>query len=102
MNHPDASPSPLRQAGRTLVREVMCPDPYAMSHLVLAMREAGEVATSGEAKNITKYAELARTHHVTPLAIETSRVFGEGLMSFPLSWRDGRFRSQEIRSPDVT
>ena len=53
------------------------------------MKEAGEVATSGEAKNITKYAELARTHHVTPLAIETSVVFGEGLMSFPLSWIDG-------------
>ena len=60
------------------------------------------MATSAEVKNIAKYAELARTHHVTPLAIQTSGVFGEGLMSCPLSWRDGLFRSQEIRSRDVT
>ena len=38
--------------------------------------EAGAVATSAEAKKIAKYAELARTHHVIPLAIETSGVFG--------------------------
>ena len=67
----------------------MCPDPYATSHLVMATREAGAVATSAEVKNIAKYAELARTHHVTPLAIETSGVFGEGLMSFSMSWIDG-------------
>ena len=67
----------------------MCPDPYATSHLVLTMKEAGAVVTSGEAKNITKYAELARTHHVSPLAHETSGVFGEGLVSFSMSWVDG-------------
>ena len=66
----------------------MSPDPYAASHLELAMREAGAVVTSGEAKNITKYAELARTHHVTPLAMETSGVFGERLVSFSMSWVD--------------
>ena len=80
----------------------MCPDPYPTSHLVMATREVGAVATSAEAKIITKYAELARTHHVTPLAIETSGVFAEGLMSVSMSWVDGRFRSQEIHSPDVT
>ena len=80
----------------------MCPDPYATSHLVLTMKEAGEAVTSGEAKNITKYAELARMHHVAPFSIETSEVFGEGLMSFTMSWVDGRFRSQEIHSPDNT
>ena len=47
------------------------------------------MVTSGEAKNITKYAELARTHHVTSLAMETSGVFGEGLVSFSMSWVDG-------------
>ena len=60
----------------------MCPDPYAASHLVLTMKEAEEV------KKITKYAELARTHHVTSLAHETSGVFGEGLVRFSMSWVD--------------
>ena len=49
------------------------------------MKEAGEVATSGEAKNITKNAELAMTHHVTPLVIETSGVFGKRLISLSIS-----------------
>ena len=44
----------------------MRPDPYPTSHLVMATREVGAVATSAEAKIITKYAELARTHHMTP------------------------------------
>ena len=47
------------------------------------------MVTTGEAKKITKYVELARTHHVSPLAIETPGVFGEGLMSFSMSWVDG-------------
>jgi len=53
------------------------------------MKEAGAVVTSGEVKNITKSAELARTHYVSPLAHETSGVFGEGLVSFSMSWVDG-------------
>lgn len=38
------------------------------------------MVTSAEAKKSTSYAELARTHHVVPLAIETSGVFGPGAM----------------------
>ena len=54
------------QAGRTLVWDVTCPDTYAVSHMVLAMREAGAVVAAAEAKKIEKYAELARTPHVAP------------------------------------
>ena len=71
-NHPEASRA---NSGKGNI----CPDLHAAFHLVMAMREVGAVATSAEAKKITKYVELARTHHVTPLAIETSGVFGEGL-----------------------
>ena len=70
-NHPEASRA---NSGKGSI----CPDRHATFHLVMAMREIGAVATSAVAKKI-KYVELARTHHVTPLAIETSRVFGEGL-----------------------
>ena len=47
------------QAGRTLVLDVTCPDTYAVSHVVLATREAGAVATSAEVKKSNKYEELA-------------------------------------------
>ena len=55
---------------------------YAVSHVVLATREAGAVATSAEVKKSNKYKELAWTHHVAPLAIETSGVFGPGTQEF--------------------
>ena len=70
------------QAGRTLVWDVTCPDTYAVSHMVLSTREAGAVAAAAEAKKTVKYAELARTHHVAPLAVETSGVFGSGAREF--------------------
>lgn len=57
------------------------PDTYAVSHTVLATREAGAMATSAEVKKNTKYGELARTHHVAPLAVETSGMFGPGVNS---------------------
>ena len=40
------------------------------------------MATSVEVKKSNKYVELARTHHVAPLAIETSGVFGPGTQEF--------------------
>lgn len=37
------------------------------------------MGTTAEATKTTKYAELARTHHVTHLTIKTSGVLGEEL-----------------------
>ena len=48
------------QAGRTLVWDVICLDIYAVSHVVLATREAGAVATSAEVKKSNKYEELSQ------------------------------------------
>ena len=70
------------QAGRTLVWDVTCPYTYATSHTILATRETGAVAASAEEKKTTKYVELARTHYVTPLAVETSGAFGPGAREF--------------------
>ena len=62
------------QVGRTLVWDVTCSDAHAVSLIVLATREAGAVAAAAKAKKTEQYAELARTHHVAPLAVETSGV----------------------------
>ena len=59
-----------------------CPDTYAASHTILATRETGAVAASAEEKKTTKYGELARTHYVAPLAVETSGAFGPGAREF--------------------
>ena len=40
------------------------------------------MATSAEVKKSNKYEELAQTHYVAPLAIETSGVFGPGTQEF--------------------
>ena len=53
-----------------------------MSHVALATREAGAMAASAEMKKSNKYEELARTHHVALLAIETSGAFGPGTQEF--------------------
>ena len=42
----------------------------------------GALVTSAEVKKSNTYEELTRTHHVAPLAIETSTVFGPGTQEF--------------------
>ena len=59
---------------------VMRLDTYVVSDVVLATSKSGAVATSAEVKKSTKYGELARTHHVASLEIETPGVFGPGSM----------------------
>ena len=64
------------QAGRTLVWDVTCLDTYAASHTILATRESGTVVALAKKKTI-KYGELARTHYVAPLVVETCGAFGQ-------------------------
>ena len=66
------------QAGRALVWDFTCPDTYVASNVALATREAGALATSAERRKSNTFEELAQTHHMAPLAIETSGVFGQG------------------------
>ena len=54
---------------------VLCPAQGWETNTNKLAEDKGCKEAGNEAKQITKYAELARTHHVTPLAIETSEVF---------------------------
>ncbi len=61
------------KGGRVLVWDATCPDTFAPSHLQLATREAGAEADHAEWRKMTKYIELAATHHFVPVAIESTR-----------------------------
>ena len=60
-----------RQAGHTPMWDAYL-DTYAASHVTLAIREKGAVTTAAESRTTSKFEELAKTHHVAPLAVETS------------------------------
>ena len=68
--------------GRTLVWDATCPDTFAPSHVALAAREAGLVASQAEKAKTQKYALLGSSHHFVPIAIETSGVFGPEAITF--------------------
>ena len=76
-----ATVAPWR-CGRALVWDATCPDTFATSHVILATSEAGAIANQAEEKKRAKYAELLVSHHFVPVAIETSRVFGQVALSF--------------------
>ena len=53
-----------------------------ISHVMLAMSEADAIANQAEDRKRAKYAELLVSHHFVPVAIETSGVFGQEVLSF--------------------
>ena len=65
-----------------LVWDATCPDTFAPSHVALAAREAGLVASQAEKAKTQKYALLGTSHHFVPFAIETSGVFGPEAITF--------------------
>ena len=70
------------KSGWTLAWDATCPDTFAPSHVALAAREAGTVASLAESKKLQKYALLGNSYHFVPIAIETSAVFGPEALSF--------------------
>ena len=68
--------------GRSLVLDATCPDTFAPSHVTLAAREAGLVASQAEKAKTQKYALLGSSHYFVPIAIKTSGVFGPEAISF--------------------
>ena len=85
------------EAGQVLVWDATCPDTYAPSHISVATREAGAVATQVEQRKQLKYAELEASHHFVPVAIETSGVCGPEAMQFLLEL--GHRLKAETREP---
>ena len=62
--------------------DATCPDTFAPSYSSRATNEAGDVATQAEERKEAKYTHLNSAHIFTPVAIETSGVFGAKTMRF--------------------
>ena len=70
------------KSGKLLVWDATCPDTFAPSYSSRATNEAGAVATQAEERKEAKYSHLNSAHTFTPVAIETSGVFGAKTMRF--------------------
>ena len=70
------------KSGKLLVWDATCPDTFAPSYSSRATNEAGDVATQVEERKEAKYTHLNSAHIFTPVAIETSGVFGAKTMRF--------------------
>ena len=79
---PDGATVMPWKSGQTLAWDATCPDTFAPSHVALAAREAGNVASQAERKKLEKYALLGNSHHYVPIVIETFGVFGLEASSF--------------------
>ena len=80
---PDGATIAPWKNGKCLVWDATCPDTFAPSYLRLSSREAGgAVAIQAEERKKQKYSCLSSTHLFTPIAIESSGVFGTEAISF--------------------
>jgi hypothetical protein len=57
--------------GKCLAWDVTAPDTLAASHLTSTSTMVGAAAESAARKKVAKYANLSRTHHFIPIAIES-------------------------------
>ncbi len=67
---------------KTIVWDATCPDTFAPSYSGNATRGAGLVAAAAEERKEAKYTGLSSLHCFTPVAIETSGVFGPKSLLF--------------------
>ena len=70
------------ERGRLLVWDATCSDTYAPSYITSAASEAGIVASQAEERKIRKYDHLDDSLQFTPVAVETTGVFGPRTKSF--------------------
>ena len=70
------------KSGKLLVWDATCPDTFAPSYSSIATREAAAVAAMAEERKAVKYVSLSSTYTFTPVAIETSGVFGPRTATF--------------------
>ena len=68
------------RSGKLLVWDATCPDTFAPTYSMHATREAGAVAALAEEEG--GYISTCALHTMTPVAIETSGVFGPQNMAF--------------------
>ena len=60
----------------------MCPDTFAPSYSTIAAHQVGAVAQQAEDRKMRKYKHLDSCYFFTPVAIETSEVFGPKTTEF--------------------
>ena len=70
------------ERGRLVVWDATCSDSYAPSYITSAASEAGIVASQAEERKIRKYDHLDASLQFTPVAVETTGVFGPRTKSF--------------------
>ena len=64
------------------MRDATCSDTYAPSNIGVAVTGAGAVAEKSEQHKICKYSHLDSSYMFTPMAVETSGVFGPQSLKF--------------------
>ena len=69
-------------AGRYLVWDFTCVDTYAPSYIPKTSLEVGAAATMAEDRKRSKYSYLGQGYSFSPVAIETSGVFGRSTTLF--------------------
>eukprot|EP00731_Ephydatia_muelleri_P014840 Em0008g560a len=79
---PDGITTVPWKCGQLLVWDATCPDTYAPSYSTIAAQQAGAVGQQTEDKKAQKYKHLSSHHFFTPVAIETSGVYGPRTANF--------------------
>ena len=79
--YPDGATIIPWRSGKHLVWDVTCPDTFAPSYVSSATSQPGAMASLAEEK-MSKYSYLTSTHLFTPVADETSGVFGPMALDF--------------------
>eukprot|EP00731_Ephydatia_muelleri_P028679 Em0020g323a len=79
---PDGITTVPWKCGQLLVWDATCPDTYAPSYSTIAAQQAGAVGQQAEDKKAQKYKHLSSHHFFTPVAIETSGVYGPRTADF--------------------
>ena len=70
------------KCGQLLVWDATCPDTFAPSYSAIAAQQVGAVAQQAEDRKMQKYKHLDSCHFFTPVAIETTGVFGPRTTEF--------------------
>ena len=70
------------KCGQLMVWDATCPDTLAPSYSTIAAHQVGAVAQQAENRKTQKYKHLESCYFFTPVAIETSGVFGPKTTEF--------------------
>eukprot|EP00731_Ephydatia_muelleri_P000760 Em0001g760a len=70
------------ECGQLLVWDATCPDTFAPSYSTIAAHQVGAVTQQAEDRKMQKYKHLDSCYFFTPVAIETSGVFGPKIKEF--------------------